>query len=158
VTLRPIVESDTAEILRAFERLSAESRYYRFMQHKARLDRVALHRSVRPRLGRDFVFVATTSAAPTPRIVGAAQYVPASRGNRHACEFAITVAEDWRGSGLAPTLLSSLVRRARYDGYGTMEGLVLAENVAMLALAHSLRFKVEPVRGDATLLRVRREL
>ena len=31
VTLRAIVEADATEIVQAFERLSAESRYYRFM-------------------------------------------------------------------------------------------------------------------------------
>ena len=38
VTLRAILESDAVEIVKAFERLSADSRYYRFMQHKRELD------------------------------------------------------------------------------------------------------------------------
>ena len=91
-------------------------------------------------------------------IVGAAQYVRADNGNDKTCEFAITVAEDWRRSGLATRLLASLVRRARRDGYETMEGLVIAENTAMLALARKLDFKAEPVPGDATVVRVRRAL
>jgi len=45
------------------------------------------------------------------------------------------VAEDKRGSGLAVHLLASLVRRSRRDGYGTMEGLVVAINRPMPALA-----------------------
>jgi GNAT superfamily N-acetyltransferase len=70
----------------------------------------------------------------------------------------MTVAEDWRGSGLAATLLASLVRRARRDGYETMEGWVLAENTAMLALARELHFDIERDPGDATVLRARRTL
>jgi len=34
----------------------------------------------------------------------------------------------------------------------------MAENTAMLALARKLKFKVEPVPGDATVLRVQRAL
>ena len=158
VTLRAIVEADATAIVRAFERLSAQSRYYRFMKHKRQLDDAALQRGVHPRPGRDFVFVATIPAADAIDIVGAAQYVQAGDADAKTCEFAITVAEDWRGSGLATELLASLVRRARRDGYETMEGLVIAENIAMLALARKLNFKVAPVPGDATVLRVQRAL
>jgi RimJ/RimL family protein N-acetyltransferase len=113
---------------------------------------------VHPRPGRDFAFAATIPAADGIAIVGGAQYVRADETNAKTCEFAITVAEDWRGSGLAATLLASLVRRARRDGYETMEGWVIAENTAMLALARKLDFEIEPVPGDATLLRVQRAL
>nr|WP_316641394.1 GNAT family N-acetyltransferase [uncultured Roseateles sp.] len=158
VTLRAIAEADAAEIVQAFERLSSESRYSRFMQHKKRLNDLALHRGVRPQPGREFAFVVTIPAADGIDIVGAAQYVAAGPDTADTCEFAITVAEDWRGSGVAPRLLASLVRRARRDGYKTMEGWVVAGNTAMLMLARRLHFKVEPVPGDATVLRVQRAL
>jgi RimJ/RimL family protein N-acetyltransferase len=158
VTVRAIVEADAAEIVQAFERLSAESRYYRFMKHKRQLDDAALQRGVHPRPGRDFVFVATIPATDGIDIVGAAQYVQAGDPGDKTCEFAVTVAEDWRRTGLATELLASLVRRARRDGYETMEGLVVAENTAMLALSRRLKFRAEPVPGDATVLRVQRSL
>jgi len=110
------------------------------------------------RPGRDFAFVATIPAADGIDIVGAAQYVRANKRSRKTCEFAITVAEDLRGSGLAAKLLASLVRRARRDGYATMEGLVIADNTPMLELARKLKFIVEPVPGDATVVRVQRAL
>jgi L-amino acid N-acyltransferase YncA len=66
------------------------------------------------------------------------------------------VAEDWRGSGLANALLASLVRRSRRDGHETMEGWVIAENIAMLALARKPDFEIEPVPRDATMLPVQR--
>jgi len=158
VTLRAIVEADATEIVQAFERLSAESRYYRFMGCKKNLDSAAVQRGVHPRPGQDFVFVATIPAADGIDIVGAGQYVRAGEGNDKTCEFAITVAEDWRGIGLATRLLASLVRRARRDAYETMEGWVIAQNRPMLAVARKLHFKVEPVSGDATVLRIRRAL
>lgn len=158
LTLRAIAEADATEIVQAFERLSAQSRYYRFMVHKKQLNDAALQRGVHPRPGRDFVLVATVPAADGIDIVGAAQYVQAGDPDEKTCEFAVTVAEDWRGSGLATKLLASLVYRARRDSYETMEGFVIAENTAMLALARKLKFKVEPVPGDATVLRVQRAL
>jgi acetyltransferase len=64
----------------------------------------------------------------------------------------------WRGIGLATRLLASLVRRARRDGYATIEGWVMAQNRPMLAVARKLHFSVEPVSGDAAVLRVMRAL
>jgi GNAT superfamily N-acetyltransferase len=158
VTIRAVVEADAAEIVQAFERLSASSRYNRFMMHKKRLDDAAVQRGVHPRPGRDFVFVATIPAPDGIDIVGAAQYVPAGESGDKVCEFAITVAEDWRRSGLAARLLASLVRRARRDRYEVMEGWVVAENTSTLALARKLKFRIESVPGDSTVMRVLRPL
>ena len=157
-TLRAIGATDAAEIVQAFERLTVASRYSRFMQHKRQLDPAALHRGVHPRPGLDFVFVATTPAADGIDIVGAAQYVRVKDDDPRVCEFAITVAEDWRGSGLAGQLLAGLVRRARRDGYATMEGSVIADNRPMLALARKLKFVVFPEPDDPTVVRVQRAL
>ena len=159
VILRAIIAADAPEIVQAFERLSDESRYLRFMQHKKQLADAAVERGVNPRPGRDAAFVATIPAADGIDIVGAAQYVQAADESQgRTCEFAVTIAEDWRGNGLATTLLECLIRRARRDGYATIEGWVIAENGAMLELARKLHFAVERTPGDATLLRVQRAL
>ena len=158
VTLRAIGPADAPEIAQAFERLTTESRYSRFMQHKRQLDPAALDRGVNPRPGRDFAFVATIPATDGIDIVGAAQYVRVKDDDPSICEFAITVAEDWRGSGLAKQLLASLVRRARYDGYTRMEGAVIANNLKMLALARKLGFKAHAEADDAGVVRVERAL
>src|SRR5450755_3496382 len=127
-------------------------------RYKKKLDDAALERGVHPQPGRDFAFVATIPSADGIDIVGAGQYVRAGGGNDRSCEFAITVAEDWRRIGLATRLLASLVRRARRDGYETMEGWLMAQNTPMLGVARKLHFKIEPVSGDAAVLRVQRAL
>jgi RimJ/RimL family protein N-acetyltransferase len=158
VTMRAIAESDAPKILQAFDRLSAQSRYSRFMQHKKHISADVLERGVRPQPGRDFAFVATIPAADGFDIVGAAQYVHAGEDSARTCEFAITLADDWHGSGLARTLLASLVRRARRDGYKTMEGWVIADNAPMIALARKLHFTVESVPGDFAMVHLQRAL
>jgi len=128
------------------------------MLHKKRFHPAALERGLHPVPGQAFVFVATVPASDDIDIVGAAQYVRATDDDDRACEFAITVAEGWRGSGLAVHRLASVVRRSREDGYGTMEGLVIAANQPMLAPARKLRFKVAAAPADATVLRIERQL
>jgi GNAT superfamily N-acetyltransferase len=158
VTLCAIDAADWPEIAQAFERLSSESRYARFLQHKRQLDSAALSRGVNPRPGQDFAFVATVPATDGIDIVGAAQYVRVGDADATGCEFAITVAENWRGSGLAAQLLASLIRRARRDGCRRMEGMVMATNSTMLGLARRLGFTINVVSDDATVLCVERIL
>lgn len=161
VTLRAIAETDAPAIARAFEQLSPASRYNRFLQHKKQLNPEVLDRGVHRRPGENFAFVAAVPSAEVAggeEIVGAAQYVLSGDGDPGLCEFAITLAEGWRGSGLATQLMRCLLRRARYDGYAAMEGLVLAENEPMLALARKLGFSVEAVPPDGTVVRVLRLL
>ena len=158
VTLRAVNEADAPAIRRAFDRLSMESRYNRFLHHKKALSPEALERGVRPVPGRGFVFVATVPRPEGFEVVGAAQYVQARPDDDSTCEFAITLAEDWRGCGLARRLMGSLLRRARRDHYAAMVGLVLAANTPMLALARKLGFSVEPSADDNSAVLVRRQL
>lgn len=158
VTLRAINESDAPAIQRAFDQLSSESRFSRFLQHKKHLNPAALARGVHPRPGQDFVVVAAVPRPGGTDIVGAAQYVRAGPTDDSTCEFAITVAEDWRGYGLAQELLAALLREARCDHYGAMVGLVLADNAPMLALAQKLGFCVEPSLEGDTVVQVRCQL
>ncbi|GAB4464723.1 MAG: hypothetical protein OHK0044_02550 [Burkholderiaceae bacterium] len=156
VTLRAVRPEDAGEIVQAFERLSPEARYLRFMQHKRELDPQALARGVNPVPGREFALVATVPAPDGYDIVGAARYVAAKE--RRTCEFSITVADDWRGVGLGTTLMRRLLRRAKRDGYRAIEGFVLADNLPMLALARHLGFAAVPVPDDATVCVARRAL
>jgi len=158
VNLRAITEADAPAIQRAFDLLSAESRYNRFLQHKKHLDPAALARGVHPRPGQDFALVATVPGPAGTDIVGAAQYVRASTADDATCEFAITLAEEWRGCGLARELLTRLLKKARCDHYAAMVGLVLADNTPMLALAHKLGFSVEPLSEGDTAVQVRCQL
>ncbi|MCD6679757.1 MAG: GNAT family N-acetyltransferase [Burkholderiaceae bacterium] len=158
VTVREIEESDAPEIVDAFERLSDESRYSRFLQYKKHLDPAAVERGVHPRRGIDFVLVATVPAIHGIDIVGAAQYLRSTVGDARTCEFAVTIAEDWRRQGLATALISRLVRRAQRDGYDAIAGDVLASNLPMLALARDLRFDIERIPGEVDVVRVRKAL
>ena len=158
VTVRAVRPDDAEEIRRAFERLSDDSRFYRFMRPKHSLDPDALQRGLHPRAGREHAIVATPRTGRTGDIVGGAQYVASSDASSEHCEFAVTVDEDWRRCGLAHALLQLLLRHARRDGYRSIEGWAIAANAPMLAVARALGFSIEPVPGDAGVLHLRKPL
>jgi GNAT superfamily N-acetyltransferase len=159
VCLRNVVPADGPEIIQAFGRLSSEARYSRFMHYKQTLGTDEVNKAIQPRPGVACVIVAIDTALPNKPIVGGAQYVPdGEAGGHRVCEFALTVADDWQHSGLGRLLLASVVRRARRDGYLTIQGLVLAGNASMLALAHKLKFKPQTQASNPGVVVVSRSL
>ena len=99
-----------------------------------------LDRTVHPQAARELGLVAEIDAPDGIDIVGGARYYVQPDGER--CEFAVTVADDWQGVGLASRLMRELIHGARERSLQLMEGFVLGENHAMLDLARGLGFTV----------------
>ncbi|MET0982780.1 MAG: GNAT family protein [Telluria sp.] len=150
VVLREVRAQDQKEILDAFHRLSADSRYTRFMMAVREPSPAMLEAATHPVPDRDFVLVAVSGeGTPEEDIVAGARFVGAPGSD--TCEFAVTVADDWHGLGLATRLLSILIERATARGLRCIEGYVLAVNTPMRALARRLGFVDRQCPDDATL-------
>ena len=59
-------------------------------------------------------------------------------------EYAIIVRSDWKGRGLGWRLMEAIIDHARATGLARIEGQVLAENAAMLAMNRELGFVIAP--------------
>jgi acetyltransferase len=140
VVLRMMTSDDETELLQAFERMSEDARYMRFMRvvREPNLERLRSTLASFPQQGVGLV--ATAPADDGIDIVGSAIAVIAEGGA--ACEFAINVDARFGGSGLATALMKQLVERARRRGVRLMEGFVLADNASMLRLARRLGFTI----------------
>lgn len=149
VTVREIGAQDEKEIVEAFQRLSAESRYTRFMIPLRELSAPMLAAATHPVPGRDLALVAIKGEGDDEDIVAGARYVGAPGSD--TCEFAVTVADDWHGLGLAGRLMEILIAHARERGLRCMEGSVLAANTPMRRLARRLGFGERQCPEDAAL-------
>jgi len=149
VHLRAVSPADEAEILQAFERLSDEARYMRFMRVVHAPDRNRLHAVLASFPVAGIGLVATVPADDGLDIVGSAIAVDAPDGK--SCEFAITVASGYGGVGLATQLMTALIDEARRRGLAEMEGFVLSQNRAMLGLAKRLGFSIAYEPGDPSV-------
>jgi acetyltransferase len=144
VALRQI-RPDDAPALQAFVRaLSPTSRRLRFHMALNELTESGLRALTRVDQRVHVAFVLTTTERGTERIVGEARYVVS--GDKETAEFAIAVADEFRGLGLAQRLMASLVNAARAAGLRWLVGEVLAGNARMLAFARSCGF-AETTRG-----------
>ena len=153
VTVRAVCDEDKAAFSEAFQRLSADARYSRFMAPMRELPSALLETAIHPRGERDLALVAVVSEGAAQSIVGGARYVANPAGED--CEFAVTLADDWHGLGLARQLMELLIAAARERSLRSMEGYILTSNAAMRGLARRLGFVDMPMADDPTVRLVR---
>ena len=138
VALREI-RPDDAAALQAFVRtLSPMSRRLRFHAALNELTESALQALTRVDQRAHVAFVLTTMEHGAERIVGEARYVVSC--DKETADFAIAVADGFRGLGLAERLMAALLRAARAAGLRWLIGEVLADNARMLAFARRCGF------------------
>lgn len=147
MTLRPIRPEDGAALQAMVRALSAESRYLRFMHTINDLSPLMLAQFTKLDYDRAMAFVAD---AGDGRLAGVARYATDRDGA--SGEFAVTVADDWQGHGLATRLMTLLIEHAREHKLQRLWGDVLKSNTAMHALMKRLGFEGKASREDRELM------
>ena len=149
VHIRAMCQADEAELLQAFERLSADARYMRFMRVVREPNLAQFRKILASFPERGLGIVASVPAADGIDIVGTAILVLGS--DPSTCEFAITIAADYGGAGLGRTLMTALIDAAKRRGLREMEGFVLTANKPMLRLAARVGFSVAADPDDPSV-------
>lgn len=148
--IRPIELADAARERDFILRMSAESRYLRFMYGMSEPSPEFVRKLVDVDRHRDMALVAVIADGAEERIIGVARYAADEDGND--CEFAVAVADDWQCRGIATTLTPLLFEYARREGFRSIYGTVLANNQRMIDLVVALGLAVEaPAEGQPTL-------
>lgn len=135
IRIRPIGPDDKPHILQAFDRLTATSRYRRFLSPKKELSTAELASLTEV----DHVDHEALGAIDpdTGDGVGVARYVR-DPARPEVAEAAVTVVDDWQGRGVGGALLTRLAGRAREEGVREFTATLLSDNRAMLALFERL--------------------
>lgn len=144
VLIRPI-HGDDLEIERRFiERLSPESRHFRFLADLKTPSAALLHQFTHPDPTREAAFIAVIADGSEKREIGVARYSASADGS--TCECAVTVSDEWQHHGLGTLLMKHLIDTARGHGIASMYSIDEAENSAMRDLAVHLGFarKIDP--------------
>ncbi|TAJ92527.1 MAG: GNAT family N-acetyltransferase [Gammaproteobacteria bacterium] len=156
IVIRPIRPED-ATIEKSFvHNLSADSKYFRFMQGLNELTQDMLIRFTQLDYHRELALIAVFSDQGQEREVGVARYVMNPDGA--SCEFALVVADAWQGKGIGSKLMTDLMGAAAKRGLSKIVGEVLATNVKMLMLMRSLGFTVTPAADEPAICEVSRTL
>jgi acetyltransferase len=157
VLVRPIRPEDATLEREFVDNLSAESKYFRFLNHMDKISPLLLARFTQIDYDREMALVAVLGEhTPEARIIGVARYI--GNPDQQSCEFALTVADAWQKKGLGRLLMQRLISIARDRGLEVMEGDVLAQNTRMLRLCTALGFHTEHSDDDPEIVIVRRQL
>lgn len=151
ITLRPIKPEDAAIEQEFVKTLSPEAKYYRFMHTLRELSLPQLIRFTQIDYDREMAFVAVIEKDGHEDEIGVARYATTPDGD--SCEFAIVVADIWKGEGVARQLMGVLIEAARNRGLRTMHATILAENKRMLKFVTSLGFELSSLPEDISLKR-----
>ena len=132
--MRPIEADDRPALAHAFEQLSEQSRYQRFLTSVNELSESELryltdvdHRDHEALIAFD---------PETGHGVGVARFVRLEDGT--SAEAAVTVVDAWQGRGLGTILSQLLAERAREEGIERFKALLLATNEQMHDVLASL--------------------
>lgn len=150
VTLRMITPEDAGIEQEFVTALSERSRYLRFFSGLRRLPPFMLRRLINIQFPASYALIATVAEGDQERQIGVARYAPTE--DEGIAEFAVVVADEWQGRGIASQLLRYLIAAATVAGINSLEGLVLRENRGMLMLARKLGFEALPESGEGQAL------
>ena len=136
-----------------FNGLSAASRYARFMGPMAEISTRLLRvlSDIHPL--RHVVYVAVVTIDAKETMVGEVRYVVDPPDNQTA-EFAVSIADEWQGMGLATQLLRVIETVAANDGIMRLFGITLNDNVAMKKLGQSAGYRLSADPCEARAVRI----
>ncbi|MBU3694725.1 MAG: bifunctional acetate--CoA ligase family protein/GNAT family N-acetyltransferase [Rhodocyclaceae bacterium] len=151
IVIRPIRPEDAGLVRDFVAGLSEEARFFRFMNVLQELSGAQLVRLTQLDYSKEIALLAVTASAPETEL-GVARFAVNPDGE--SCEFAIVLADRATGKGLGQKLLSALIDVARSRGLRRIGGEVLATNHAMLGLAQTLGFEIEPLAGSPDVVAI----
>ena len=131
VLLRPLGPDDRSRIQAAFDRLSAESRYFRFWTPLQRLDDALLERLTATDGRNHVAWAALVPDDLDDPGLGAAS-IWRDPEAPHRAEFSVTVADEHQARGVGTLLMAKLWIHAHTLGIRELYGEALADNNAVI--------------------------
>ncbi len=165
IQMRPIRPEDGTALQAMVQNMSAESRYYRFMHAINDLSPQLIAQFTKLDYDRQMAFVAISNKSNGQKnndsdgghthhngeVIGVGRYSMTS--DRRGAEFAVSIADNWQGQGLASSLMKLVIEHARAQGLESIFGDVLVTNSPMRGLMKSLGFEASRDPNDRELLR-----
>ncbi len=134
IIIRPIRSDDAEELQAAFQRLSMESIYLRFLSYKKELTDEEACQLATVDYNTRMAFVAINKENGQDIVVGASRYALLEICQPEVAETAVVVEDKYQGRGIGKLLLWRLVIYARAKGIRFLRGNLQIGNDRMLSL------------------------
>lgn len=149
VTIRTMRPDDSFIEQNFVRSLSMRSKTLRFFAPIKELSATALQKFTHTDFPNEMALIATVDQNERELEIGVARYAPSTSSGQ--VEFAVVVADDWQGKGIATELLRHLFSIASESGINSIEGFILRENKAMLQLAREFGFGIQTDKEDPSI-------
>lgn len=150
VLLRPALPADADLLAAFFTKLSAQTRYLRFLQRLSSPSRQMLHQWSNVNYATDFALVALAGEERNAAVIAISRY-SLSRQDAMA-DLAVTVRDDWQRLGLGRIMLEKAIDAGKRQGIGQFTGVMDAENDVMRKILHDLGYQLNFCFRDGALL------
>ena len=147
VAIRPIKHNDRMLEAEFINQLSDEAKHYRFLGGVNQLSDSDLAKLCDVDYHDSMAFVAITSNSESPVEIGVVRYCKSEEGDKH--EMAITIADDYRKSGLAKSLFEQLISYAKIHDVKSLYSIDLNDNQDMRVLAEQFGMSSKRDPDDA---------
>jgi acetyltransferase len=134
LVIRPIRPDDAEELKAAFQRLSMESIYLRFLSYKKELTDEEARQLATVDYSSKMAFLAIRNENGQDMVIGASRYALLYPGHPEIAEAAVVVEDKYQGRGIGKLLLWRLVNYARAKNIRFMRGFLQVGNNRMLKL------------------------
>ncbi|UBM27445.1 GNAT family N-acetyltransferase [Pseudomonas sp. p1(2021b)] len=148
VLIRPLQPKDRQREKAFIERLSPQSRHFRFLCQLKEPGDALLDQLMSVDQDRQAAFVALAHVDGELQEVGISRYAACT--GKDECECAVTVLDSWQHHGLGRLLLKHLIDHARARGLRQMYSIDAADNQAMRELAKAMGFTTSSDPDDAS--------
>ncbi len=158
VPVRPIRPEDGERLRDFYAQVSPADMRLRFFSVRREVPMSELARYSQIDYDREMTFIALVpQVGDAPERIVAEVRAACDPDNRQA-EFAILVAEPWRGRGLGRALLEKMTAYLRARGTGELVGQCQSDNPAMVSLARRLGFLIDPCEASPGFIDLRLNL
>ena len=154
VVVRAVRPEDKPMIADGFAHLSNESRFRRFLHHKARLTPAEL-RFLTELDGVDHYalgVLALTDGKERPMAIGRLVRTESLGASADTAEVAVVVMDEYQGRGIGRWLLAELVDAARERGISKLRFAMMADNQPMRRLVRSVLGESRAVERDGPVI------
>lgn len=148
IEIRAQRPEDRADLLDAFGRMGAQSRYYRFFTPKRGFSEAEIEHFMNADFVNHVALVAVVEANGVRQIAGAGRYLVSNPG---AAEIAFGVDDAYQGRGIASSLIRHLMAIARAAGLDSFHADVLAQNAPMLKVFERSGLQVSTTSEQSVL-------
>lgn len=135
--IRPIMPEDADDLQTAFQQLSPQSIYYRFMSEKHDLSNEEARHYATVDYQTRMAFIATTQLDGEQSVIGVARYETLLPEHPDTAEAAVVVIDSFQHRGLGRLLMERLLSYAYAHNIRYLRGEILIDNHRILKLIES---------------------